>query len=41
MKTLQRLCVEKRICTEAELHRRLQEIDAEDGRIDGSSPMPR
>ena len=41
VKTLQRLCVEKRVCTEDELRRRLHEIDAEDGRIDGSSPMHR
>ena len=38
VKTVQRLCVEKGLCTEAEFHRRLREIDAEDGRIDGASP---
>src|SRR5687767_2805374 len=28
VKTVQRLCVEKGVCTEAEFHRRLREIDA-------------
>ena len=41
VKTLQRLCVHKGLCTEDELHRRLREIDAEDGSTDGRSPLPR
>lgn len=40
VKTVQRLCVEKGLCTEAEFHRRLREIDAEDGRSDGMSSLP-
>lgn len=38
VKTVQRLCVEKGLCTESEFHRRLREIDLEDGRADGMSP---
>jgi hypothetical protein len=38
VKTVQRLCVEKGLCTEAEFHRRLREVDAEDGRSDGMAP---
>ena len=40
VKTVQRLCVEKGLCTEAEFHRRLREIDAEDGRSDGMTSPP-
>jgi hypothetical protein len=40
VKTVQRLCVEKGLCSEAEFHRRLREIDAEDGRSDGMSSLP-
>src|SRR5262245_8170876 len=40
VKTVQRLCVEKGLCTEAEFHQRLREIDAEDGRSDGMSSLP-
>ena len=40
VKTVQRLCVEKGLCSEAEFHRRLREIDAEDGRSDGMSSPP-
>lgn len=40
VKTVQRLCVEKGLCTEAEFHKRLREIDAEDGRSDGMSTLP-
>lgn len=35
VKTVQRLCVEKGLCTEAEFQRRAQAIDLEDGRADG------
>lgn len=38
VKTVQRLCVEKGLCSESEFHRRLREIDLEDGRADGMSP---
>jgi hypothetical protein len=38
VKTVQRLCVEKGLCSEAEFHRRLREIDGEDGRSDGMAP---
>lgn len=38
VKTMQRLCIEKGICSESEFHRRLREIDLEDGSADGMSP---
>lgn len=38
VKTVQRLCVEKGLCTEAEFQRRAQAIDLEDGRADGMAP---
>lgn len=38
VKTVQRLCVEKGLCTDAEFQRKLQAIDLEDGRADGMSP---
>jgi hypothetical protein len=38
VKTVQRLCVEKGLCSEAEFHRRLREIDREDGAADGMAP---
>jgi hypothetical protein len=41
VKTVQRLCVEKRLCTEAEFQQRAREIDLEDGRADGMSTPPR
>lgn len=41
VKTVQRLCVEKGLCTEVEFHRRLREIDLEDGRADGMAPPGR
>lgn len=40
VKTVQRLCVEKGLCSEAEFHRRLREVDLEDGRADGMAPTP-
>ncbi|MBL9079418.1 MAG: hypothetical protein JNL08_18090 [Planctomycetes bacterium] len=40
-KTLQRLCVEKGLCTEAEFRDRARQIDLEDGRQDGMAPPAR
>lgn len=39
VRTVQRLCVEKGMCTEAEFHQRLRAIDLEDGRADGQAPI--
>lgn len=39
VKTVQRLCVEKGLCTDAEFHQRLRQIDLEDGREDGQAPL--
>lgn len=39
VKTVQRLVVEKGVCTEAEFQRRAREIDLEDGRADGAAPV--
>jgi hypothetical protein len=39
VKTVQRLAVEKGLCTEAEFLRRAGEIDLEDGRADGMAPV--
>lgn len=39
VKTVQRLAVEKGLCTADEFRTRLAEIDAEDGRRDGQSPI--
>ncbi len=38
VKTVQRLAVEKGLCTDAEFQRRLREVDLEDGRADGMAP---
>ena len=38
-KTLQRVMVEKGVCTQDELHTRLREIDREDGSEDGRTPV--
>lgn len=40
VKTVQRLAVEKGLCTPEELHRKMQQIDLEDGKADGRSPIP-
>jgi hypothetical protein len=40
LKTLQRMMVEKGVCTPDELRARLQQLDLEDGRPDGRSPIP-
>ena len=39
VKTLQRIVVEKGLCTQDEIYRMLQAIDAEDGRADGRAPL--
>lgn len=39
VKTVQRLAVEKGLCSDAEFRRRLDEIDREDGRADGVAPI--
>ena len=39
VKTLQRLAVEKGLCTRDEFQRKMGEIDLEDGRADGRSPI--
>lgn len=41
VRTVQRICVEKGICTEAEFQQRAREIDLEDGRADGMVSPPR
>ncbi len=38
-KTVQRLLVDKGVCTHDELHTALQRVDAEDGSADGRSPI--
>jgi hypothetical protein len=38
-KTMQRLIIEKGLCTADELGAKLREIDAEDGRIDGRTTV--
>ena len=40
IKALQRMMVERGVCTSAEFAQKLREIDAEDGEIDGKSPLP-
>ena len=39
VKTVQRLAVEKGLCTQAEFQRKLAEIDREDGAADGRAPV--
>ena len=39
VKTIQRIAVEKGLCTPEELHQRLTAIDLEDGRADGRAPF--
>lgn len=38
VKTLQRVAVEKGLCTRGELERAMERIDLEDGRADGRAP---
>jgi hypothetical protein len=37
VRTVQRLCIEKGVCTEAEFRQRAREIDLEDGLADGKA----
>jgi hypothetical protein len=39
VKTVQRLAVEKGLCTVEEFHQKMHQIDLEDGRADGLAPM--
>jgi hypothetical protein len=39
VKTLQRMMVEKGVCTSDDFRTKLQQIDLEDGRADGRSPV--
>ena len=39
VKTVQRLAVEKGLCTAVELQQKLEQIDREDGRADGRAPV--
>ncbi len=39
VKTIQRIAVEKGLCTPDELQRKMREIDREDGIEDGRAPM--
>jgi len=40
VKTVQRVMVEKGVCTPGEFHDKLRQIDLEDGREDGRAPVP-
>ncbi|MCB9899040.1 MAG: hypothetical protein H6825_13625 [Planctomycetes bacterium] len=39
LRTVQRMLVEKGVCTQAEFARLLDSVDAEDGRRDGRAPI--
>lgn len=39
VKTLQRLLVDKGVCSTDEIHAKLKQVDLEDGRADGRSPV--
>ena len=39
IKTLQRMMVERGVCTSEEFAAKLAEVDAEDGRVDGKAPF--
>ena len=39
VKTIESVCVQKGLCTPQEFQQRLREIDAQDGRSDGRSPL--
>ena len=39
LKTMQRIVVEKGVCTEEEIIRKLEALDLEDGRADGRLPL--
>lgn len=40
LKTVQRIAVEKGLCTQEELYNKLKGIDLEDGQADGRAPLP-
>lgn len=40
VKTVQRMAIEKGLCTADEFHEKLRQIDLEDGRADGRTPLP-
>ena len=40
LKTVQRMAVEKGLCTQEELYNKLKVIDLEDGQPDGRAPLP-
>ena len=39
VKTMQRVMVEKGVCTATEFSQKLSQIDLEDGRVDGRAPI--
>ena len=39
VKTVQRIMVDKGLCTPEEMHQKLKAIDLEDGQADGRSPL--
>jgi len=39
VRTLQRLMLDKGICSAEEMHQKLQQVDLEDGKADGRSPI--
>ena len=39
VKTVQRIAVEKGLCTQEELYQKLKAIDLEDGQADGRAPL--
>jgi hypothetical protein len=39
VKTMQRMIVEKNVCTATELKEKLNQLDLEDGRADGRAPI--
>lgn len=40
VKTVQRMAIEKGLCSAEEFHQKLRQIDLEDGRADGKTPLP-
>lgn len=38
-RTMQRMLIEKGVCTQEELTRKLREVDLEDGTLDGRAPL--
>ena len=39
VRTLQRLMIDKGVCSAEELHQKLQQVDLEDGKADGRTPI--